>query len=253
MKKELNQEKFSKIIGRPKKYETEEIRKEVRRNQNRINQIACRNRKRIKMLEHKFLGIFNKQKQTNKNSNKIYHVKNNKLNYNYREELMNFFGKFEFDTLFTATLNPSNKKKNEVKNSINQIDYQTQLHEHVFNGNTLQKMGMNLFIKKTKEYVDKLANMKLFERCFGVFELGKNNQIHVHILFKKTELIRGFNTLLKNNWKIGISNTQNIKKREKNTTVSYCLKELKALSSKKRDMLIIDSWFFEGNFKSGNN
>ena len=51
MKKVVNQESFVKINGRPKKYKTEEERKEVRRNQNRLNQIACRKRKRIKMLE----------------------------------------------------------------------------------------------------------------------------------------------------------------------------------------------------------
>jgi hypothetical protein len=252
MKKVVNQESFVKINGRPKKYKTEEERKEVRRNQNRLNQIACRKRKRIKMLEQKFSGIFNKQKQTKKNNNKIYNVKNNKFNYDYREALMNFFGKFEFDTLFTATLNPSNKKKNEIKNSINQIDYQTQIHEHVFNANILQKMGMNLFIKKTKEYIDTLSEKKLFERCFGVFELGKNNQIHVHIVFKKSEYIKSYNKCLKNHWKIGISHTTKINKTEKDTSVGYSLKELKALSTKKRDMLMIDSWFFEGNYKRVN-
>lgn len=250
MIKELKSEVITNKVGRPQKYKTEDARKEALRNQNRINQIECRKRKRLKMLEQKFLGIINKQ--TNKNNNKIYHVKNNKFNYDYREALMNFFSKFKFDTLFTATLNPSNEMKNNMKNFKNHINYQTQLHEHVFNSNISQKMGMDLFIKKTKQYVDTLSEKNLFERCFGVFELGKNNQIHVHILFKKTEHIRSFNTLLKNHWKIGISHTTNKQKTEKDTKVGYCLKELKALSSKKRDMLMIDSWFFEGNFKRVN-
>ena len=41
-------------------------------------------------------------------------------------------------------------------------------------------------------------------------------------------------------------------KAEKDTSVGYSLKELKALSTKKRDMLMIDSWFFEGNYKRVN-
>lgn len=251
MKKVVNQVSFGKINGRPKKYKTEEIRQEIRKNQNRINQIECRKRKRLKMLEQKFSGIINKQ--TNKNNNKIYHVKNNKFNYDYREALMNYFDTFEYDTLFTATLKPSLEKEIELKDVKDYINYQTQRHEKVFDSNISQKMGVNLFIKKTKEYIDKLSEKNLFERCFGVFELGKNNQIHVHIVFKKTEYIRSFNTLLKNHWKIGISHTTSKNKTEKDTKVGYCLKELKALSSKKRDMLMIDSWFFEGNFDRINN
>lgn len=253
MIKKLKKEGVTNKGGRPQKYKTEDARKEAIRNYNRINQIACRKRKRIKRLEQEISVIIANKKRSNKENNKIYSVKNNKFNYEYREALMNFFNEFEYDTLFTGTLKPSKQKENEFKDVKDYINYQTQRHEQVLDSNIVQKMGVNSFIKKTKEYIVKLSEKKLFTRCFGVFELGKNNQIHVHILFKKTELIRGFNTLLKNKWKIGISNTQNIKKREKNTTVGYCLKELKALSFKKSDTIMIESWFFEGNFDRLNN
>jgi hypothetical protein len=246
MIKKLKSEVIIPKVGRPQKYKTENERKEAFRNQNRINQIECRKRKRLKMLEQKVSGIFNNQIQTNKNN--IYRVKNNNFNSYYRETLMNFFNEFEFDTLFTATLNPSNEMKNDIKNYNNHINHQTQFHEHVFEGNNLQKICMESFIKKTTKYISKLSEKKLFERCFGVFELGKNNRIHVHIVFKKPELIRNFNKRLKSHWKLGISHTTKIKK-EKDTKIGYCLKELKALSTKKRNMLMIDSWFFEGNFK----
>lgn len=253
MIKKLKSEVIISKVGRPQKYKTENERKEAFRNQNRINQIECRKRKRLKMLEQKFSGIFNNQKQTNKNNTKIYHVKNNNFNSYYRETLMNFFNEFEFDTLFTATLNPSNEMKNDIKNYNNHINYQTQFHEHVFKGNVLQKIGMESFIKKTTKYINTLSEKKIFERCFGVFELGKNNRIHVHIVFKKPKHIRNFNKSLKNHWKLGISHTTKINKTEKGTKIGYCLKELKALSNKKRNMLMIDSWFFEGNFDRINN
>lgn len=239
-------------VGRPQKYNTEDERKEAKRVQDRINQRECRRRKRVKELEKEIERIVISNKNSLKD-NKIHRIKSKKGNIEYRESLASFFGKFEYDTLFTGTLNPTKREKNKEKKVENDINYQTQRHEEVFDSNIVQKMGVNSFIKKTKEYIDKLSEKKLFTRCFGVFELGKNNQIHVHILFKKTELIRGFNTLLKNKWKIGISNTQHIKKREKNTTVSYCLKELKALSFKKSDTIMIESWFFEGNFDRMNN
>ena len=248
MIKKLKSEVVTNKVGRPQKYKTEDARKEAIRNYNRINQIACRKRKRIKKLEQEISEFVTNQNHSNKENNKIYPVKNNKFNCDYREALMNYFDKFESDTLFTGTLKPSEEKEIELKDVKDYINYQTQRHEKVFDSNISKKMGVNLFIKKTKEYIDKLSEKKLFERCFGVFELGKNNQIHVHILFKKTEHIRSFNTLLKNHWKIGISHTTNKKKTEKDTKVGYCLKELKASSSKKRDMLMIDSWFFEGNF-----
>ncbi len=233
-------------VGRPQKYKSEEERKDAKRVQDRVNQRECRRRKKIKKLKNEIERIVN----TNKS---IHRTISKKDNMEYRKSLLSFFGKFEYNTLFTGTLEPTMRQKNKIKEVKSDDSYQIQRHEYVSEIKVSQKMEMNLFIKKTKEYIDTLANMKLFERCFGVFELGKNNRIHVHIVFKKTEHIRNFSKLLKNHWKIGISHTTNKKKNEKDAKVEYCLKELKALSSKKRDMLMVDSWFFEGNFKSINN
>jgi hypothetical protein len=251
--KETNQESFSKINGRPKKYRTEEKRKEVRRNQNRLNQIECRRRKRIKLLEQEFSRIIANQKQTNKESNKIYKVKANKFNNDYKETLTEFFNRYDYDTLFTGTLKPNKREENKIKKLKNDNNYQIQRHEKVFDNNISQKMGVNSFIKYTNTYINYLSKINLFERCFYIFEVGKSNHIHVHILFKKNKNIINFNKLLKNYWTIGISNTQTIKKGEKNTMASYCLKELNASSSKNSDAIMIDSWNFQGNFDRINN
>ena len=183
--KEVNQESFSKVIGRPKKYKTDEERKEVRRNQNRLNQIECRRRKRIKLLEQKFSGIISNQKHSNKESNKIYKVKANNFNNDYRETLTNYFNRYDYDTLFTGTLKPNKREENKIKKLKNDNNYQIQRHEKVFDINISQKMGVNSFINYTNTYINYLSKINLFERCFYIFEVGKNNQIHVHILFKK--------------------------------------------------------------------
>jgi hypothetical protein len=52
--------------GRPPKYKTEEERKQIRREQYRVNQIACRKRKKLKKLEEQRLGILNYSKNNNK-------------------------------------------------------------------------------------------------------------------------------------------------------------------------------------------
>lgn len=235
-------------VGRPQKYKTEEDRKEAKRIHDRINQRECRRRKRIKELEKEIERIVISNKESLKCNKNIHQVKSKKGNIEYRESLASFFGKFEYDTLFTGTLNPTKKDYNKVKKVEKDVNYQTQRHERIFDTNPSQRLGINAFIKSSDRYINDLLKNGLFKRCFGVFELGKNNNIHIHILFKKGDNVKNFRGLLKKKWMLGNSHTKAIKQKEANRMISYCVKDLKPFSSNKKDLINVDYWLFEGNF-----
>ena len=81
-------------VGRPNKYQSEELRKEVRKQQNRINQ--QRRRRRIKLLQD--MELFS----------------SDNLSDGYRNTLANYINQYDFDYFFTGTVDPNKSQSQQL-------------------------------------------------------------------------------------------------------------------------------------------
>lgn len=219
-------------VGRPVKYTDDNERIETRRNQNRENQRRCRKRKKI--LEE--LRLFS---TTPINRNK-----------EYRTNLVDFFKQFDFNYLFTGTIDLNyieKEKHNEVNQEIKNLN---QTLETELSYQVERKIGIKSLRKYTDRYIQYLSDHKLFERCFVVFEVGKYRKPHIHILFGSNSNVIDFNKTLNNKWLLGHSKTEPIStENDKLNVLKYCTKELNPSSNKINDLNKIDNWFVSGDFK----
>lgn len=221
-----------KAVGRPVKYKDDAIRREIRKKQNRENQQRCRRRKKLK------------DELANYTANK------NHFENNYLRDLIKYVNEYDFDYFFTGTIDPSNIQIEELgkkNDEIVELNIELDALIPCFSG---KKMGINSIKCYTNKYIQFLNEKSLFERCFTVFESGKNGQYHVHILFKSSPQIINFIKSSQNFWLIGNSVTQILEPVDQLKVISYACKELRASSKKQIDLNKIDSWFLEGNFNN---
>jgi len=141
-------------------------------------------------------------------------------------------------------------KNKELWNINQQIDQDNQEFELETGYVIERKVGIQSLRRYTEKYLKFLTKLNLVERSFVVFEVGKNNNYHVHIMFKSNHQKINFVTTSETTWLMGNSITLPISDTEidKSTLIKYCVKELKPTSSKISDMNKVDNWFISGDF-----
>lgn len=218
-------------VGRPVKYTDEYERNETRRIQNRENQRRCRKRKKL-------LNELQSFSTTQNNRNK-----------EYRINLVDFFKQFDFNYFFTGTIDMNyveKEKFNERNNEIKQLNLTLQTN---LSYETERKIGIKSLREYTEKYIKHLSDLKLIERCFVVFEGGKNKKYHIHILFGSNPNLIDFDRTTENRWLFGNSITIPILTQyDKENLLSYSVKELNPSSTKMDDLNKIDNWFFTGDY-----
>ncbi|MGE0020827.1 MAG: hypothetical protein AB7S72_14235 [Draconibacterium sp.] len=218
-------------VGRPLKYLDENTRIEVRRKQNRENQRNCRKRK--KLIEEINFSL------TDPTIRII----------QYKNEIVKYFNSFDYDYFFTGTIDLKYNEKEHLKQINKEIKDLNQLLETNMSFEVERKIGIKSLRKYTDKYIQFLTEKNLLERCFVVFELGKNHKYHVHIMFKSNKNYRNFVNFTENRWLVGTSITIPIKNYlDKTNLVNYCVKELNCCSNKITDLNRVDNWFISGNF-----
>jgi hypothetical protein len=216
------------VVGRPPIYQSDILRNDNRRIQNRNNQRKCRRRKKI-------------FEEVNKINKSFYE--------NYHRNIIDFIGCYDFDYFFTGTVDLRKNEREELNNINNEIKIINKTYGTEFNLNTEKKISINSLRKYTDRYIEFLNTKQMIERSFIVFEKGKNNKFHVHIMFKSNENKINFETMTENSWLIGNSITLPIDTpKDKLNIIKYCLKELKPTSEKREDIDRVDNWFITGCF-----
>ena len=218
-------------VGRPLKYKDENERKETRKIQNRENQRRFRKRKKL-------------------NTEVNFVMMNSTLrNQHYRNNIVKYQSSYEYDFFFTGTIDMKHNEKEKLKKINEQIRELNQILETNLSFHIERKIGINSIRNYTEKYIQYLSDLQLIERCFVVFERGKNHKYHVHIMFKSNGYNRNFINTTENRWLMGKSLTiPIINKIEKVKLLNYCVKELKCSSNKINDLNKIDNWFVSGNF-----
>jgi len=216
-------------VGRPEKYSTNETRREIRRKQNRENQRKCRLRKKlweeINTLEVTFLS-------------------------GYTTTLSNYINQFEFDTFFTGTFDMNKFQREEMNKENKEIEELNVEFDLIGSFVSEKHISIQSLRKYTEKYLNTLYQKDLFIRCFVVFEKGKNNKNHVHILFKSNDKKINFVDTTENSWLIGHSISVPIDTfQDQIKLVGYSMKEFKPLSNSVREQNKIDNWFLVGDFK----
>jgi len=220
-------------VGRPEKYKDENERNEVRRTQNRENQRRCRKRKKL----------FDELRS--------FSITPNNRNKEYRTNLVEFFKQFDFNFFFTGTIDLNYFEKEKLNERNQEIKYLNQTLETELSYHDEKKVGIKSLRKYTERYIQHLSDLKLIERCFVVFEVGKNGKYHIHILFGSNPNIIDFDKTSENRWLVGNSITIPIPTQDdKENLLSYCVKELNPSSNKIDDLNKIDNWFISGNFNT---
>ena len=217
-----------KTVGRPKKYVSEDQKKEVRRHQNKVNQQRCR---RLKKL-HKELELLSE----------------NDLNKSYRSKLVDYINQYDFDYFFTGTYK---KGERDRISALNQEIKQFNLDNDTdFSYISQRKIGINSLRNYAEKYLTHLCNKGLIQRCFIVYEQDLAKNFHVHILFKSAKDAYDFKRLSTNNWLLGFSKCKFLKShRSKEIRVNYMVKELNCYSMNKNNLQKIDSWNCHGDYE----
>lgn len=219
-------------VGRPVKYTDENERIETRRTQNRENQ--RRSRKKKKLLDE--LSSFS--------SNPNYR------NTDYKTNLVNYFKQFDFDYFFTGTIDLNFQERQRLEEKNQEIKLLNQTLETNLSLQTERRIGIQSLRKYTEKYIQFLSDRQLIERCFVVFEKGKNRKYHIHILFYSNPNVIDFDKTSENRWLVGSSFTTSIStQKDKEDILGYCVKELKPSSNKVEDLNKIDNWFIYGDFE----
>ena len=219
-------------VGRPTKYHDKVEYKEIRKVQNKISKRRCRHRK--KLIEEISL------------------ITPRQFNKKYQQDLIHYINRYEFDYFFTGTIDISKLEKKELWNLNQQIDQDNQELETEKGYVIERKVGIQSLRRYTEKYLDFLSKLKLIERSFVVFEIGKNNNYHVHIMFKSNTNKINFEETTENTWLMGNSLTLPINQThtDKTKLIGYCVKELKPSSTKISDMNKVDNWFITGDFRN---
>lgn len=217
-------------VGRPIIYQTTNERLVVRKKQNRINQRRCRLRKqRMKEIQS--------STQTNK-----------KRNDDYINNILNFFGQYQYNYFFTGTYDPSIEERNERILRNKEINKNNNTFGLDIPFEIENKIGINSLRRYTEKYLQFLFNLNILNRSFVVFELGKNKKYHVHIMMNSKPDIVNFENITENSWLLGSSITEPII----NTPDiwNYILKEFNTTSNQRTSVNIIDNWFFYGDYSN---
>ena len=216
--------------GRPFIYQDDTTRKEKRKEQNRINQQKCRLRKKL----HK----------------DILHPKNTlSFNETYRKGIIEFHNQFDYDYFFTGTINPNHYEKEQLKQQNKEVDILNNEYNLTTGQVHEKRIGLQSLRSYTERYLQFLSEKNLFERCFVVFEKGKYNKLHTHILFKSNPDKINFELTTENSWLLGTQTiTIHIPEQDKIKTLEYMTKEMKPMSSSVSDQKLIDSWFIRGDY-----
>lgn len=214
--------------GRPFKYQDDVTRKENRRIRNRINQQKCRLRKKL--------------------NGEIYQNKTiNSFNYEYRSGIIEFHEQFEYDYFFTGTVNLYFLEREQLKEQNREILEINKEFNLLLKPKTEKRISLETLKTYTERYLQFLSGKNLFERCFVVFEKGKYNKYHTHILFKSNPEKINFDLTTENSWLLG-TQTITVPVTDKKGILSYMTKELKPTSIRNTDQKLIDSWFFRGDY-----
>lgn len=171
--------------GRPAIYPNEEVRLAARRTQYRINQ--QRHRANVKVLA-----------EINSVSTA------NNWNDQYHDHIVDFFNQYDFDFFFTGTVDPTNGERFVLQQQNKEISNLNECLGVDLSLKTKEKKGIKSFIRYTKRYIQLLFNNGAIVRCFGVVEVGKNNNYHAHIVMKVKDDTIDMNKYLENTWLIGI-------------------------------------------------
>jgi hypothetical protein len=196
--------KIKKNVGRPKKYENEEDRKNARTEQFRRCKQKCRKRDKI-LNEQK---ILKEQKDLKINTNK--------RSSDYRKNLSDFFGGFEYDFFITVTFNPD---------IVEYVSY-----------NSMKNYSFGIMEELLKE--NRLVRYLLTIE-------GEKPNIHSHIYLKTTSGYKQpwFTRILNNRFKKGFVHITKEK-----IPISYGLKEISVDTQYPENMRKFDLWDFGGDF-----
>ena len=219
-------------VGRPTKYNNKEEYYELRKQQYRESKRKCRYKKKI--------------------IDEIELMTTKQFNEKYQQDLINFINKFDFNYFFTGTIDLTKLDKQELWNINEQIDNDNQYYQ-TENGYVVEKkVGIQTLRRYTERYIDFLSKLNLVERSFVVFEIGKNNNYHVHILFQSNTNKINFEDTTENTWLMGNSLTLPINQThtDKTKLIGYCVKELKPSSTKISDTNKVDNWFVTGDYQN---
>jgi hypothetical protein len=187
--------KIKKNVGRPVKYKTDEEREIVRREQNRINKQNSRNKQKLP---------------------KDLKINTNKRSSDYRKNLSDFFGGFEYDFFITVTFNPD-------------------IFEYVsYNSMKNYSFGIMEELLKENRLVRYLLTIE-----------GEKPNIHSHIYLKTTSGYKQpwFTRILNNRFKKGFVHITKEK-----IPISYGLKEISVDTQYPENMRKFDLWDFGGDF-----
>ncbi len=214
-------------VGRPSIYTNDVIRVESRREQNRTNQRRCRERKKLlqKLSEYSTTSLTEEE---------------------YRSGIVSFQNQFDYDYFFTGTVDLNQMERDQLNTENRYITDLNQQYELELGFKTERRIGLNTLRKYTERYLQHLTEKNLFERCFVVFEQGKNNKYHTHILFKSNPEKINFDITSENSWLLGKCITVPVENRIQ--LLSYMVKELKPFSSSNKEQRKIDNWFISGDF-----
>ena len=220
-------------VGRPHKYGDQKTRTDIRKTQNRVNQRRCRMRKKL-VLE---LTSFSKRSDN--------------FNIQYKKDLVQFHQGFEYDYFFTGTIDQNKLERELLRKETQKITEFVQEYEKELVYKTDKRIGIKSLRRYTERYLQFLSNKNLFENCFVVFELGKNNKYHTHILFKSNPTKSNFDITSENSWLLGSCITVPVFTQEDRINLlHYCVKEMKPTSTKITDLNKVDNWFMWGDYKN---
>ena len=218
-----------KKVGRPTVYTNREEYSERRKKQYRESK--RRNRKKRKILENIELLT---PKQFNKK---------------YQTDLNRFINNYHFNYFFTGTVELSKTEKQNLWNDNHDIDLYNQIFETEIGYVKERKIGIHSLRRYTEKYIQLLYDRNYINKCFVVFELSKNNNYHVHIMFQSCVDRINFETTSENSWLLGNSITLPIgTESDKENITRYCIKEIKPSSPRKTDVNKVDNWMIMGDY-----
>jgi len=220
--------------GRPKKYQSNEERLEVRRKQNKVNQQRCRRRKKL--------------------LNEILSVSDYNIAQSYRSALVSYISKYEYNYFFTGTIAPKRIELEQLSQENNEIKELNLDLDLLLSYKKTRRIGINSLRAYTEKYLGHLCEKDLIERCFIIYEEDKSNNLHVHILFQSNAKAHDFKRLSENKWLLGLSYCRAITTdKEKLNTVNYMVKEINCHATRKSDINKVDSWWCGGKFNMEDN
>jgi hypothetical protein len=219
-------------VGRPTKYNNKEEYYDIRKEQYRTSKRRCRTKKKL--------------------INEIELMTPRQFNKKYQQDLINYINSYDFNYFFTGTIDLTKLEKQELWKMNEQIDNNNQYYQTENGYMVEKKVGIQSLRRYTEKYLDFLSKLNLIERSFVVFEIGKNNNYHVHIMFQSNTNKINFEDTTENTWLMGNSLTLTINQThtDKTKLIGYCVKDLKPSFTKISDMNKVDNWFVTGDYQN---